>query len=138
MSSIVAFQGVPNIANYAASKAYDLVFAEGIAAELKVSNIDVLSVNPGFTQSELSPDINFDGLPVKPMSADIVVRAALNDLGKSRVSVPGLVNKFLYYSGKYLQSRRVNTMAFGHVFRKVLRNKLKGSDASGSPQKFTS
>ena len=65
MSSIVAFQGVPNIANYVASKAYDLVFAEGIAAELESSNIDVLSVNPGFTNSELSPDVNFDGLPYR-------------------------------------------------------------------------
>ena len=134
MSSIVAFQGVPNIANYAASKAYDLVFAEGIAAELESSNIDVLSVNPGFTKSELSPDITFDGLPLKPMSADAVVEAALKDLGKSRVSVPGRVNKILYYSGKYLQSRRVNTMAFGLVFRRVLRNKLTGPDVIGSPQ----
>ena len=138
MSSIVAFQGVPNIANYAASKAYDLVFAEGIAAELEPSNIDVLSVNPGFTKSDLSPDINFDGLPIRPMSADAVVKTALKDLGKSRVSVPGRVNKFLYYSGKYLQSRRVNTAAFGHVFRRVLRNKLKGTDVIGSPQNSNS
>ena len=138
MSSIVAFQGVPNIANYAASKAYDLVFAEGIAAELESSNIDVLSVNPGFTKSEFSPDIDFDGLPLKPMSADAVVKAALKDLGKSRVSVPGWVNKFLYYSGKYLQSRRVNTMAFGHVFHRVLRNKLTGQDVIGSPQNSNS
>ena len=134
MSSIVAFQGVPNIANYAASKAWDLVFAEGIAAELEPSGIDVLSVNPGFTKSGLSPDINFEGLPIKPMSAAVVVKTALEDLGKSRVSVPGWVNKFLYYSGKYLQSRRLNTVAFGNVFRKVLRNKLKGPDAIGSPQ----
>jgi short-subunit dehydrogenase len=138
MSSIVAFQGVPNIANYAASKAWDLVFAEGIAAELKASDIDVLSVNPGFTKTDLSPDINFDGLPVIPMSADAVVKTALSDLGKSRVSVPGLVNKFLYYSGKYLQSRRVNTAAFGHVFRRVLRNKLKGPDVIASPQNSNS
>lgn len=138
MSSIVAFQGVPNIANYAASKAYDLVFAEGIAAELEASNIDVLSVNPGFTRSELSPDINFDGLLIKPMSADSVVKTALNDLGKSRVSVPGRVNKILYYSGKYLQSRRVNTAAFGHVFRRVLRNKLKAPDVIGSPKNSNS
>ncbi len=133
MSSIVAFQGVPNIANYAASKAYDLVFAEGIAAELEPLNIDVLSVNPGFTKSELSPGINFDGLPINPMSAAAVVKTALKDLGTSRVSVPGSVNKFLYYSGKYLQPRRLNTAAFGGVFRKVLRNKLGASDAVASP-----
>ena len=134
MSSIVAFQGVPNIANYAASKAWDLVFAEGIAAELASSGIDVLSVNPGFTKSELSPHINFEGLPIKPMSADAVVKTALKDLGRSRVSVPGRMNKFLYYSGKYLQSRRINTAAFGSVFRRVLRNKLEGQDAMESSQ----
>ena len=71
---------------------------------------------------------------IGPMSADAVVKAALKDLGESRVSVPGRVNKILYYSGKYLQSRRVNTMAFGHVFRRVLRNKLAGSIVIGSPQ----
>ena len=138
MSSIVAFQGVPNIANYAASKAYDLVFAEGIGAELQQSNIDVLSVNPGFTKSELSPDIDFDDLPIKPMSADTVVKTALKDLGKSRLSVPGRVNKFLYYSGKFLQPRRVNTTAFGHVFSKVLRNKLEAPDASGNSRSSNS
>ena len=54
------------------------------------------------------------------------------------VNVPGWVNKFVYYSGKYLQSRCVNTMAFGHVFRKVLRNKLKGPEAIGSPRSSNS
>ncbi len=134
MSSIVAFQGVPNIANYAATKAYDLVFAEGVAAELKRSNIDVISVNPGFTDSELSPQISFDGLPIKPMSAGSVVKTALGDLGNSRLSVPGLVNKILYFTGKYLQPRRLNTAAFGFVFRKVLRKKLKAQGGSQHPQ----
>ena len=51
MSSIVAFQGVPLIANYAATKAYDLIFAEGVAAELSPHGIDVVVVAPGFTVS---------------------------------------------------------------------------------------
>jgi short-subunit dehydrogenase len=134
MSSVVAFQGVPNIANYAATKTYNLILAEGIGSELKSANIDVLSVNPGFTESNLSPQINFDGLPIKPMSARSVVKKALNDLGTARVSVPGAVNKFLYFSGKYIQPRRLNTAAFGFVFRKVLRNKLKERDSSQHPQ----
>lgn len=113
---------------------WDLVFAEGIAAELSQSNIDVISVNPGFTKSELSPDISFDGLPFKPMAASEVVKTALDDLGSAQLSVPGLVNKFLYYTGKYLQPRRVNTAAFGSVFRKVLRKKLGGQSDSANPQ----
>ena len=110
------------------------VFAEGLEAELGQSNIDVLSVNPGFTKSGLSPDISFDELPFKPMAASLVVKTALADLGSSQLSVPGLVNKFLYYTGKYIQPRRVNTKAFGSVFRKVLRKKLASQSDSAQPQ----
>jgi len=68
------------------------------------------------------------------MSADTVVKTALKDLGAPRLSVPGLVNKFLFHSGKYLQPRRLNTAAFGLVFRKVLSNKLKRQGAIGDPR----
>ena len=78
MASIVAFQGVPYIANYAATKAYDLVLAESLAAELN-----------------------------------------------SRLTVPGMMNKFLVTSGKYLQTRRMATYGFGQVFGRILRNKLR-------------
>ena len=44
------------------------------------------------------------------------------------------MNKYLYYSGKYLQPGRVNTAALAYVFRKVLRNKLKGRDTIASSQ----
>jgi short-subunit dehydrogenase len=133
MSSIVAFQGVPYIANYAATKAYDLAFAEGVAAELKQSNIDVTAVTPGFTRSELSPDFNFDGLPFKPMAPEIVVSQAIQSLGRSRISVPGIINKFLFASGKYIQPRWLNTKLFGNVFSRVLRFKLvsEPEEASG-------
>jgi len=47
LSSIVAFQGVPNAANYAASKAYIQSFAEAIAIELKPKGVKVLSAAPG-------------------------------------------------------------------------------------------
>jgi len=41
-----------------------LIFAEGVAAELKPYNIDVTAVAPGFAKTELSPAFNFDGLPI--------------------------------------------------------------------------
>lgn len=127
MSSLVAFQGTPYIANYAASKAYSLILAESLAAELQKYHVDVLSVNPGFTNTALSPDFNFDGLPIKPIQPAHVVTEALKAMGTKRVVVPGTMNKFLYFTGKYLQPRRLNTFAFGKVFSSVLRNKLKGS-----------
>lgn len=46
-SSLVAFQGVPNAAHYAATKAWVQAFAEGIAPEFARRGVDVLSAAPG-------------------------------------------------------------------------------------------
>lgn len=43
MNSGACYGGIPGIATYAATKAFDLIFAEGLWAELKPSGIDVLS-----------------------------------------------------------------------------------------------
>lgn len=129
-ASIVGFQGVPFIANYAATKAWDLIFAESLAAELKSQGIDVSVAAPGFTKTELSPDFNFTGLPMKPMRADAVAKTALGGLGVRRLSIPGGINKFLYLSAKYLMPRFLNTWSFGTVFRAVLRTKLRGQSSA--------
>ena len=47
MSSLVAFQGVPRAAAYAATKAFVQTFAEGLARELKPLGVDVLASAPG-------------------------------------------------------------------------------------------
>ena len=125
LASIVAFQGVPLIANYAATKSYLLTFAEGIAAELGSQGVNVSIATPGFTKTDLAPDYNFNDTPFKPLEASFVARYTLNKLGKQRIIIPGFINKFLYFSGKYLQTRRINTAAFGRVFKLVLRDKLK-------------
>jgi len=129
LASIVAFQGVPLISNYAATKAYDLIFSESLSSELKPYGIDVLAVAPGFTDTELSPDFDFSGTPIKPLKPLFVVNKAIRSLGKKRVVIPGLINWFLYVTGKYLQPRILNTFSFGLVFKQVLRGKLTGSGA---------
>ena len=124
MSSIVAYQGVPYISNYAATKSYNLIFSEGIAAEFKNHNVDVLAVTPGFTDTNLASVYDFKGTPFKPLKPQYVARKALKALGRKRVVVPGGVNKFLFVSGKFLFPRRLNTKSFGIVFKQVLRNTL--------------
>jgi len=47
MSSLVAFQGVPRAANYAATKAYVQSFAEALRLELKPFGVDVVASAPG-------------------------------------------------------------------------------------------
>jgi len=124
MSSIVAFQGVPYIANYAATKSYNLIFSEGIAAEFKKHNIDVLVVTPGFTKTNLANRYEFSGTPFKPLAPNFVANQALKKLGKKRLTIPGFINGFLYWNGKFIFSRKMNTMSFGMVFQKVLRKIL--------------
>jgi len=124
MSSIVAFQGVPYIANYAGTKAYSLIFSEGIASEFKKHNIDVLVVTPGFTKTDLASGYDFSGLPIAPMAPSYVAKKAINHLGSKKLSIPGALNKFLYWSGKLLLTRSMNTTSFGMVFKRVLKNSL--------------
>ncbi len=125
MSSIVAFQGVPYIANYAATKSFNLIFSEGIAAEFKKHNVDVLAVTPGFTNTNLASVYEFSGTPFKPLEPEFVAQRALKALGDKQLTIPGFINKFLYWSGKFLFTRNLNTASFGTVFKKVLRNTLK-------------
>ncbi|MFO0005036.1 MAG: SDR family NAD(P)-dependent oxidoreductase, partial [bacterium] len=47
LSSLVAFQGVPRAANYAATKAWVQAFAEGLRGEGGPRGVDVLAVAPG-------------------------------------------------------------------------------------------
>ena len=124
LSSIVAFQGVPLIANYAATKSYTLIFAEGIAGELKSRGVNVSIAAPGFTESNLSPHINYKGTPITPLSAEFVAQYTLDRLGKKLLIIPGFINKYLYYAGKYIQPRKMNSYAFGRVFKMVLIDKL--------------
>ena len=52
VASLAAFQPVPFNSVYAATKAFDLLFAEGIAEELRPSGVNVCALCPGSTDTE--------------------------------------------------------------------------------------
>src|SRR5207249_9406292 len=52
LASTASFQAVPYISTYAATKAFDLLFAEGLAEEMKPYGIRVCALCLGSTQSE--------------------------------------------------------------------------------------
>jgi len=52
VASTAAFQAVPFISAYAATKAFDLIFAEGIAEELRPFGVRVCALCPGSTNTE--------------------------------------------------------------------------------------
>jgi short-subunit dehydrogenase len=94
MSSLAAETGAANIAIYSATKAFDLVFAEGLWFELRDRGIDVVAIRPGSTRTP-------GWQSTQPASGDIegvmepaeVVREALDALGSTPSIVPGTANR---------------------------------------------
>jgi uncharacterized protein len=96
MSSIVAFQGVPFSAHYAATKAYIQSLAEGLADELRAHRIDVLSAIPGPVESGFSERANMK-MSLYNTPGDIAA-PILQALGRVNSVVPGGIGKLLVYS----------------------------------------
>ena len=93
MSSIVAFQGVPRAANYAATKAYIQSLAEGLHAELKPHGVDVLASAPGPVRSGFESRA---GMTMgRAQSPEEVARGTLNALGHRGTVRPGFLAKAL-------------------------------------------
>jgi short-subunit dehydrogenase len=122
VSSAMAFQGTPYMANYAATKAYVLVLGESLHEELKPSGVDVLVVAPGATETpgkDLHP-IDYDRIPVHWMQPEEVVDSALGSLGKRAVVVPGARNHLLACFGSGLWTRRRVGALLGEFARRAI------------------
>jgi short-subunit dehydrogenase len=96
MSSMVAFQGVPYSANYAATKAYVQSLAEALAEELKPHGVDVLAAAPGPVESGFGQRANMKmNMSLTPQQVGIPI---LKALGRKTTVLPGFLTKFLVYS----------------------------------------
>jgi uncharacterized protein len=93
MSSLLAFQGVPRAANYAATKAFIQTFAEGLRLELSRCGVDVVSSAPGPVRSGFGA--RADMRMGSAASPEIVARQTLQALGRRTTVRPGFLSKFL-------------------------------------------
>jgi uncharacterized protein len=110
LSSLVAFQGVPKSANYAATKAYIQSLVEGIHRELKVFGVDVLASAPGPVQTGFATRANMQ--MGAALTSSIVAKKTLEALGKKVTVRPGFSSFFLEASLSLLpRPARVNIMA---------------------------
>jgi hypothetical protein len=93
MSSLVAFQGVPRAANYAATKAYVQTLAEGLHDELAPLGVDVLASAPGPVKSGFGKRA---GMSITAgQTPDEVAMASLKALGRHSTVRPGFLAKAL-------------------------------------------
>ena len=97
VSSLSALQGTAYVANYAATKAWNLLFAEGLWEELRETGVDVLGYlvgstrTPGFENSR--PQLQRAPM-VNVMEMEETVAGALAALGHGPSQAAGRGNRF--------------------------------------------
>lgn len=121
MSSLVAFQGVPRAANYAATKAYVQSLAEGLRLELGPLGIDVLACAPGPIRSGFAARAAMTmGLAQAPKD---VAAETLRALGRRGTVRPGWLSKLLE-SALMLLPRRGRVRMMGVVMGGMTKRNL--------------
>lgn len=120
MSSLSAFQGTPLVSNYAATKAYNLLLAEGLWDELRAQGIDVLACCAGATETPAflaskprSP--RFISVPV--MEPDAVAREALASLGRKPCLITGWKNRLSSFLMRRAMPRSIAIRLMGQTMR---------------------
>jgi short-subunit dehydrogenase len=113
LASLASFQPVPFNSVYAATKAFDLLFAEGIAEELRPRGVQVCALCPGSTNTEFQkvadqPDRVFRSAE----TAEKVARVGLEAMaaGKSYV-ISGFMNNVMKESQRLAPRSLVTKMA---------------------------
>jgi hypothetical protein len=121
LSSLVAFQGVPRAANYAATKAFVQTFAEGLRHEMRGLGVDVIASAPGPVHSGFAERAAMRmGQAVSPA---VVARQTLDAIGKTGTVRPGLLSKLLELSLMILP-RPGRVLAMGLVMGGMTRHQL--------------
>ena len=113
VSSVAAFQPVPFISAYAATKAFDLILAEGIAEEVREFGVRICALCPGSTSTEFQqvagqPDRMFRVAE----TAEKVAKVGLEGLAKGKtVVIFGTSNMLMVESQRIAPRRFVARMA---------------------------
>ena len=114
VASTAAFQAVPYLNVYSATKAYVLSFTEGLAEELAPHGVRVMALCPGPTESEFQAvaGVRQDAMRTRiAMTAEECVRIGLEDFERGkRISITGWGNKLQVF-GTWLAPRNLVTKA---------------------------
>jgi uncharacterized protein len=120
MTSLSAFQGSAYISNYSATKAFNLVLAEGLWEEWRKQGVDVLACiagaveTPNYLASAPKKTNRFSDGTMPPQA---VVAEALAALGRVPTIVPGRMNRFSSFIMRRILPRRAAIGLMGSVLR---------------------
>jgi uncharacterized protein len=117
LASVAGFQAVPYISTYAATKAFDLRFAEGIAEEVRRYGVHVCALCPGSTETEFrvvagQPERTFRGAE----TAEKVARTGLRALAAGKSSVISGFKNTMSVEGQRLAPRGLVSRVAASMF----------------------
>ncbi len=111
IASTAAYQAVPTLTTYAATKAFVVLFTRGLRWELKGSGISVSCLSPGATSTGFIDRAGMKSMQERAekfsMKPEAVAKIAIDQMfrGKAEI-VPGFINwisvKLTYFLPKYL------------------------------------
>jgi len=104
VASIAAFQPLPNMAVYSASKAFVQTFSEAVHEELRGTGVSCTVLCPGPVETEWSEIASAEAVmigPAKVSPRDVALAAIAGMEGGKRSVVPGLVPKAMSMAGHF-------------------------------------
>jgi short-subunit dehydrogenase len=126
LSSLTAFQGTPLVASYGATKAYNLVLAEGLWDELQPQGIDVIAscagatLTPGYINTKPEQPAGFGPPEMEPRA---VAEETLAALGRTPYVIPGTANKLVSFLMRRLLPRKAAVSIMGRTMRRLYGDK---------------
>lgn len=118
VGSGACYGGLPGIAIYCATKAFDLVFSEALWAELRPHGVDVLSYVIGRTDTPAHRELmEARGMPIPDDLAhpDDVARLGLDRLPHGPIQNWGLADDEAGYAGSSAAARRQRVLAIAEM-----------------------
>jgi uncharacterized protein len=118
LASTASFQAVPYISTYAATKAFDLHFAEGLAEEVRPYGIRVCALCPGSTETEFFQVAGQRNHTRRaPETPEKVARVGLAALASGKTSVISGFKNWLGAETVRFAPRRAVARIAGGIFR---------------------
>jgi hypothetical protein len=122
VASTAAFQAVPYITTYAATKSFDLSLAEGLAEELRPYGVRACALCPGPTESEFLQVAGQPPHSKRPHeTAEKVARVGLEALAAGKSSVISGFANWLGAETQRIAPRRAVTRITAAMFRPKVR-----------------
>ena len=113
VASTAAFQAVPYMATYAATKAFVLSFSEALWDENRAHGVHVMALCPGVTETNFFEAAKIDRPPMRTIqTAEEVVEAALRGLSRQKsVVVSGWTNWLTVEAERFVPRNTVTKVA---------------------------